>query len=134
MPMDGEDITLIMGVNHTEYDAQRHHIISASTASTTCLAPLARALEQRVGLIEGMMTTVHSYTNGQSLLDKARDDPRASRSAAMNIVPTRTTAVEEASHIVPALKGHFLGSALAVPDAQCVAARLHGTPGRRNDH
>jgi glyceraldehyde 3-phosphate dehydrogenase len=115
MPMDGEDITLIMGVNHAEYNPERHHIISASTASTTCLAPLARALEQRVGLIEGMMTTVHSYTNGQSLLDKARDDPRASRSAAINIVPTRTTAVEEASHIVPALKGHFLGSALAVP-------------------
>jgi glyceraldehyde 3-phosphate dehydrogenase len=115
MPMDGEDITLIMGVNHVEYDPTRHRIISASTASTTCLAPVARALEQRVGLIEGMMTTVHAVTNGQSLLDKARDDPRASRSANLNIVPTRTTAVEEAAHIIPSLKNRFLGAALAVP-------------------
>jgi glyceraldehyde 3-phosphate dehydrogenase len=115
MPMEGEDITVIMGVNDGDYDPDRHHIISSSTASTICLAPVARVLEQRVGLIEGMMTTVHAITNGQSLLDKARDDPRASRSAGMNIVPTRTTAVEEASHIVPALKNRFLGSALAVP-------------------
>ena len=115
MPMDGEDITIIMGVNHGEYDPQRHHIISSSTASTTCLAPVAHILQQRVGVVEGMMTSVHAVTNGQSLLDKARDDPRASRSAGLNIVPTSTTAVEEASHIVPSLKDKFLGSALAVP-------------------
>lgn len=115
MPMDSEDITLIMGVNHHEFDPQRHHIISSSTASTTCLAPMAHVLQEHVGVIEGMMTTVHAVTNGQSLLDKARDDPRASRAAYMNIVPTRTTAVEEASHIVPSLKNRFLGSALAVP-------------------
>ncbi len=115
MPMDGEDITLIMGVNHAQYDPRRHRIISTSTASTTCLAPVAQVLQQHVGVIEGMMTTVHAVTNGQSLLDKARDDPRASRSANLNIVPTRTTAVEEAAHIVPALRNRFLGSALAVP-------------------
>ncbi|MEP7199177.1 MAG: glyceraldehyde 3-phosphate dehydrogenase NAD-binding domain-containing protein, partial [Chloroflexota bacterium] len=115
MPMDGEDITLIMGVNHGEYDQQRHHIISASTASTTCLAPVAHVLQQRVGIIEGMMTTVHAVTNRQSLLDKVTDDPRASRSAGQNIVPTRTTAVEEAAHIIPQLKHKFRGSALAVP-------------------
>jgi glyceraldehyde 3-phosphate dehydrogenase len=115
MPMEGEDITVIMGVNDGAYDPDRHHIISSSTASTICLAPVVSVLEQRVGLLEGMLTTVHAMTNGQSLLDKALDDPRASRSAAMNIVPTRTTAVEEASHILPALKNRFLGSALAVP-------------------
>ena len=115
MPMEGEDITIIMGVNQSDYDPQQHHIISSSTASTMCLAPVAKVLQDEVGVIEGMMTTVHSYTNGQSLLDKAREDPRASRAAHLNIVPTRTTAVEEASHIVPALKDRCLGSALAVP-------------------
>ena len=115
MPMEGEDITVIMGVNDGDYDPDRHHIISASTASTICLAPVASVLQQRGGLIEGMLTNVHAMTNNQSLLDKARDDPRASRSAVLNIVPTRTSAVEEASHIVPALKGRFLGTALAVP-------------------
>ena len=115
MPMEGEDVTIIMGVNHDDYDPRQHDVISSSTASTMCLAPVAKVLQDKVGLIEGMMTTVHSYTNGQSLLDKAREDPRASRAAHLNIVPTRTTAVEEASHIVPALKQHFLGSALAVP-------------------
>jgi glyceraldehyde 3-phosphate dehydrogenase len=115
MPMEGEDITVIMGVNDGDYDPDRHHIVSSSTASTICLAPVVSVLERRVGLLEGMLTTVHAITNGQSLLDKARADPRASRSAGMNIVPTRTTAVEEASHIVPALKNRFLGSALAVP-------------------
>ncbi len=114
-PMEGEDVTLIMGVNHGQYDPARHQIISASTASTACLAPLAHVLQQRVGLVEGMITSVHAITNGQSLLDKARDDPRASRAAGLNIVPTRTTAVEEAAHIVPTLRNHFLGSALAVP-------------------
>ncbi len=115
MPMEGEDITIIMGVNQGDYDPSQHHVISSSTASTMCLAPVAKVLQDRVGVIEGMMTTVHSYTNGQSLLDKAREDPRASRAAHLNIVPTRTTAVEEASHILPALKRRFLGSALAVP-------------------
>ncbi len=115
MPMEGEDLTLIMGVNQRDYNRQQHHIISSSTASTMCLAPVAKVLQDKVGVIEGMMTTVHSYTNGQSLLDKAREDPRASRAAHLNIVPTRTTAIEEAAHIVPALKGRFLGSALAVP-------------------
>ncbi|MBI5878684.1 MAG: type I glyceraldehyde-3-phosphate dehydrogenase [Chloroflexi bacterium] len=114
-PMEGEDVTLIMGVNHGQYDPARHHIVSSSTASTICLAPVAHALQQRVGLLEGMITSVHAITNGQSLLDKVRDDPRASRAAGLNIVPTRTTAVEEAAHIVPSLRNHFLGSALAVP-------------------
>ncbi|MBI1801618.1 MAG: type I glyceraldehyde-3-phosphate dehydrogenase [Chloroflexi bacterium] len=115
MPMEGEDITIIMGVNHAAYDPARHHIISASSCTTNCLAPVAHVLQERVGMIEGMMTTVHAVTNSQSLLDKAQADPRLSRSAYLNIVPASTGATEEAGHIVPALKNRFLGSALRVP-------------------
>ncbi len=115
MPMEDEDITLIMGVNHQAYNPQRHQIVSASSCTANCLAPLVHVLQERVGMIEGMMTTVHAVTNSQSLLDKAKDDPRLSRSAHLNIVPSDTGASEEAAHIIPALKNKFVGAALRVP-------------------
>jgi glyceraldehyde 3-phosphate dehydrogenase len=114
-PMEDEDLTVIMGVNHHAYDPSKHHILSSSSCTANCLAPVAAVLQRRAGLVEGMMTTVHAVTNSQSLLDKARDDARLSRSAYMNIVPTKSGAVQEVSHIVPALKGKFMGSALRVP-------------------
>jgi glyceraldehyde 3-phosphate dehydrogenase len=114
-PMEDEDLTVIMGVNHQAYDPQKHHVLSASSCTANCLAPVADVLQRRAGLVEGMMTTIHAITNSQSLLDKARDDARLSRSAHLNIVPTKSGAVQEVSHIVPALKGKFMGSALRVP-------------------
>jgi glyceraldehyde 3-phosphate dehydrogenase len=114
-PAKGEDITIVLGVNHDAYDPAAHHIISNASCTTNCLAPVAKVLQDRFGIVRGMMTTVHSYTNDQLLLDGPHKDLRRARSAAQNIVPTTTGAARAVALVIPELKGKFDGFSLRVP-------------------
>jgi glyceraldehyde 3-phosphate dehydrogenase len=116
-PARGEDITLCLGVNHDAYDPASHHIISNASCTTNCLAPVAKVLHDRFGIVRGMMTTVHSYTGDQMLLDGPHRDLRRARAAATNIVPTTTGAARAVALVIPELKGKFDGFALRVPTA-----------------
>jgi glyceraldehyde 3-phosphate dehydrogenase len=114
-PAKEEDITVVMGVNHEEYDPANHHIISNASCTTNCVVPLAKVLQDNWGIEKGFMTTCHAYTNDQNTLDLARDDLRRSRAAAVNIIPTTTGAAKAASLAMPELKGRLDGLALRVP-------------------
>jgi glyceraldehyde 3-phosphate dehydrogenase len=116
-PAKGEDITICLGVNHDAYDPALHHIISNASCTTNCLAPVAKVLNDKFGIVRGMMTTVHSYTNDQMLLDGPHKDLRRARAAALNIVPTTTGAARAVALVIPDLKGKFDGFALRVPTA-----------------
>lgn len=114
-PAQDEDITIVMGVNHTAYDPAKHHVVSNASCTTNCLAPIASVLQQEYGIKHGAMVTVHSYTNDQRILDLPHKDLRRARAAACNIIPTSTGAAEAVAKVVPALKGKFKGYALRVP-------------------
>jgi glyceraldehyde 3-phosphate dehydrogenase len=114
-PAKGEDITLVMGVNHEMYDPREHTIISNASCTTNCLAPLAKVLHQSFGIKKGWMTTIHSYTNDQVILDYPHKDLRRARAAALNIIPTTTGAARALSLVIPELKGKFDGFSLRVP-------------------
>jgi glyceraldehyde 3-phosphate dehydrogenase len=114
-PAKEEDITIVMGVNHEEYDPAQHHIISNASCTTNCVVPLAKVLQDNWGIDKGFMTTCHAYTNDQNTLDLARDDLRRARAAAVNIIPTTTGAAKAASLAMPELKGRLDGLALRVP-------------------
>jgi glyceraldehyde 3-phosphate dehydrogenase len=114
-PARGEDITLCLGVNHDAYDPARHHIISNASCTTNCLAPVAKVVHDRFRIVRGMMTTVHSYTNDQMLLDGPHKDLRRARAAGINIVPTTTGAARAVALVIPELQGKFDGFALRVP-------------------
>lgn len=114
-PAKNEDITIVLGVNDDEYDPDRHHVISNASCTTNCLAPVAKVVNDAFGITRGLMTTVHSYTNDQRILDVVHDDPRRSRSAAMNIIPTSTGAARAVALVLPELKGKFHGLAMRVP-------------------
>ncbi|HEV2754669.1 MAG TPA: type I glyceraldehyde-3-phosphate dehydrogenase [Actinomycetota bacterium] len=114
-PAKEEDITIVMGVNHEEYDPSQHHIISNASCTTNCVVPLAKVLQDNWGIDKGFMTTCHAYTNDQNTLDLARDDLRRARAAAVNIIPTTTGAAKAASLAMPELKGRLDGLALRVP-------------------
>src|ERR687886_1206085 len=114
-PAKGEDITICLGVNQDAYDPARHDIISNASCTTNCLAPVAKIVHDTFGIERGLMTTIHSYTNDQRILDVVHDDPRRSRSAAMNIIPTSTGAARAVSLVLPELKGKFHGLAMRVP-------------------
>jgi glyceraldehyde 3-phosphate dehydrogenase len=114
-PATGEDITVCMGVNEEKYDPARHHIISNASCTTNCLAPVAKVVLQNFGVVKGLVTTVHSYTGDQMLVDGPHKDLRRARSAAMNIVPTTTGAARAVALVIPELKGKFDGFALRVP-------------------
>ena len=114
-PAKGEDITIVMGVNEDKYDAANHHIISNASCTTNCLAPAAKVVNDTFGIIQGVMTTVHSYTNDQRILDLVHSDLRRARAAAMSIIPTTTGAAKAVSLVIPALKGKFDGYAMRVP-------------------
>ena len=114
-PAKDEDITVVMGVNHEDYDSSQHHIISNASCTTNCVVPLAKVLQDNWGIDRGFMTTCHAYTNDQNTLDLARDDLRRSRAAAINIIPTTTGAAKAASLAMPELKGRLDGLALRVP-------------------
>jgi len=114
-PAKGEDITIVLGVNHESYDPEKHNIISNASCTTNCLAPVAKVIFEKFGIIAGHMTTVHSYTNDQRILDIAHKDLRRARSAAMNIIPTTTGAAKAVEKVIPQLKGKFTGISLRVP-------------------
>lgn len=114
-PAKGEDITIVLGVNHDKYDASKHHIISNASCTTNCLAPVAKALHDKFGITRGLMTTVHSYTNDQSILDLPHKDLRRARAAAMSIIPTTTGAAKAVGLVIPELNGKLNGLALRVP-------------------
>jgi len=114
-PASNEDITVVMGVNHTDYDASQHTVISNASCTTNCLAPMAKVLNDEFGIVKGLMTTVHAYTADQNLQDNIHKDLRRARAAAINVVPTSTGAAKAIGLVLPELKGKLDGYALRVP-------------------
>jgi glyceraldehyde 3-phosphate dehydrogenase (phosphorylating) len=114
-PAKGPDLTLVLGVNEDKYDAGKHHIISNASCTTNCLAPVAKVLHETFGIKKGWMTTVHSYTNDQQLLDLPHKDLRRARAAALSIIPTTTGAATAVGEVLPDLKGRLDGIAMRVP-------------------
>ena len=114
-PASDEDITIVMGVNHHEYDASAHNVISNASCTTNCLAPMAKVLEDEFGIVKGLMTTIHAYTNDQSLQDQPHKDLRRARAGALSMIPTSTGAAKAISLVLPALKGKLDGYAMRVP-------------------
>jgi glyceraldehyde 3-phosphate dehydrogenase len=114
-PAKGPDITVVLGVNDGKYDPATHHIISNASCTTNCLAPMAKVIHERFGIRKGWMTTVHSYTNDQNLLDLPHKDLRRARAAALSIIPTTTGAASAVGEVLPELKGKLDGFALRVP-------------------
>ncbi|MFV2119272.1 type I glyceraldehyde-3-phosphate dehydrogenase [Streptomyces sp. Act-28] len=114
-PATDEDITIVMGVNQDKYDAANHHVISNASCTTNCVAPMAKVLDESFGIVKGMMTTVHAYTNDQRILDFPHKDLRRARAAAENIIPTSTGAAKATALVLPQLKGKLDGIAMRVP-------------------
>jgi len=114
-PAKGEDLTIVLGVNDDMYDPAQHHIVSNASCTTNCLAPAAKVVNDEFGIIKGLMTTIHAYTNDQRILDLPHKDLRRARAAAMNIIPTTTGAAKAVALVIPELKGKFDGYALRVP-------------------
>ena len=114
-PASDEDITIVMGVNHEKYDSAKHNIISNASCTTNCLAPMAKVLNDEFGIVRGLMTTIHAYTNDQVILDFPHKDLRRSRAAALSIIPTSTGAAKAISLVIPELKGKLDGFAMRVP-------------------
>src|SRR3954452_22306388 len=114
-PAKGQDVTLVLGVNEQTYDPAKHHVISNASCTTNCLAPLAKVLHQSFGIKNGWMTTIHSYTNDQQLLDLPHKDLRRARAAALSMIPTSTGAASAVGEVLPELKGKLDGFAMRVP-------------------
>ncbi len=114
-PAKGEDLTIVLGVNDDMYNPEKHNIISNASCTTNCLAPPVKILHEKFGIIKGLMTTIHSYTTSQKILDLAAGDARRSRAAALNIIPTTTGAATALSKVIPAMAGKFDGFSLRVP-------------------
>lgn len=114
-PSQGEDLTVVLGVNDQLYDNEKHDIISNASCTTNCLAPPVKILNDKYGIVKGMMTTIHSYTTSQNILDLAHKKPRRARAAALNIIPTTTGAAKAISEVIPELDGKLDGYALRVP-------------------
>jgi glyceraldehyde 3-phosphate dehydrogenase len=136
-PAKGPDATIVMGVNDDEYDPEQHHVISNASCTTNCLAPLVKVLMDEFGLEKGYMTTCHSYTGDQRILDAPHSDLRRARAAALSIIPTSTGAARAIGEVIPAMKGKLDGIALRVPtpdgsvvDLVAEVGRLHGGPDR----
>jgi glyceraldehyde 3-phosphate dehydrogenase len=129
-PASNEDATFVVGVNHTDYDAAVHHIISNASCTTNCLAPVAKALNDSIGIERGLMTTIHAYTGDQNLQDGPHKDLRRARAAAQNIVPTSTGAAKAVALVLPELKGKLDGFALRVPTITGSATDLTFTASR----
>jgi glyceraldehyde 3-phosphate dehydrogenase len=114
-PAEGEDITVVLGVNEEKYDPKIHHVISNASCTTNCLAPVAKVINDKWGIEKGLMTTIHSYTNDQRLQDMAHSDLRRARAAAISMIPTSTGAAKAISLVIPELKGKLDGFAIRVP-------------------
>ncbi len=114
-PAKGEDITILLGVNDDRYDPAKHHVISNASCTTNCLAPVAKVVHHTYGIVKGFMTTIHSYTNDQRILDLPHKDLRRARAAAMSMIPTTTGAARAISLVIPELEGKLDGMAVRVP-------------------
>jgi len=114
-PAKNEDITIVLGVNHEKYDPRKHTIVSNASCTTNCLGPVAKVLQDRFGIVKGQMTTVHSYTNDQKILDLPHQDLRRARAAALSMIPTSTGAAKAIYLVIPELKGKLDGVAIRVP-------------------
>jgi glyceraldehyde 3-phosphate dehydrogenase len=114
-PAKGEDLTIVVGVNDRLYDKSKHHVVSAASCTTNCLAPVVKVLNDRFGVEQGLMTTVHAYTNDQRILDLPHEDLRRARAAAVNIIPTTTGAAVAVTKVLPELQGRLDGMAMRVP-------------------
>jgi glyceraldehyde 3-phosphate dehydrogenase len=114
-PAKGEDLTIVLGVNEEMYDPAKHHIVSNASCTTNCLAPAAKVVNDNFRIVKALMTTIHSYTNDQKILDLPHKDLRRARAAAMSIIPTTTGAAKAVALVIPDLKGKFDGYALRVP-------------------
>ena len=114
-PATDPDFTVVMGVNHESYDSAKHHVVSNASCTTNCLAPVAKVILDTFGIVHGTMTTIHSYTNDQKLLDLPHQDLRRARAAAISMIPTSTGAAKALHLVVPALKGKLDGYAMRVP-------------------
>jgi glyceraldehyde 3-phosphate dehydrogenase len=132
-PAKGEDVTIVMGVNHDRYDPAIHDVLSNASCTTNCVAPMAKVLRDAFGIEQGLMTTVHAYTNDQQILDLPHSDLRRARAAAVNIIPTTTGAAKATSLAIPELKGKLDGISMRVPvpdgsvtDLVCVLEREAG--------
>ena len=114
-PAKGPDITIVMGVNHQEYDPQKHHVVSNASCTTNCLAPVCKVLLDNFGIEKGLMTTTHAYTGDQRLLDFPHKDLRRARAASLSMIPTTTGAAKAVSLVLPQLEGKLNGMAIRVP-------------------
>jgi glyceraldehyde 3-phosphate dehydrogenase len=129
-PAKGEDITIVLGVNEGVYDAAKHNIISNASCTTNCLGPVAKVLHENFTITKGSMTTIHSYTNDQNVLDFPHKDLRRARAAAINMIPTSTGAAKALGLVIPALQGKLDGSSIRVPTPNVSVVDLVWTPGR----
>ena len=132
-PAKGEDKTFVYGVNHLEYDPARHHVISNASCTTNCLVPVVKVIRESFGFVRGFMTTVHSYTNDQHILDLPHKDLRRARAAALSIIPTSTGAAKATALVIPEVKGKLDGIALRVPTADVSIVELICTVERPTD-
>jgi glyceraldehyde 3-phosphate dehydrogenase len=123
-PAKKEDITVVYGVNHAAYDPAKHHVLSNASCTTNCLVPVVRVILDRFGFVNGFMTTIHSYTNDQVILDFPHKDLRRARAAAMSIIPTTTGAAKATSLVIPQIKGKIDGVSLRVPTADVSVVAL----------
>jgi glyceraldehyde 3-phosphate dehydrogenase len=114
-PAKNPDLTVAFGINHDQYDPKKHHILSNASCTTNCLAPTAKVLLDAFGIEKGLMTTIHSYTNDQRILDLIHEDLRRARAAALSMIPTSTGAAKAIGEVLPALKGKMNGLAIRVP-------------------
>jgi len=130
-PAKGPDITMVLGVNEDKYDPSKHHIVSNASCTTNCLAPVAKVIHECFGLRKGWMTTVHSYTNDQNLLDLPHKDLRRARAAALSIIPTTTGAATAVGEVLPELKGRLDGFALRVPTPNVSVVDLNALVDRK---
>ncbi|MEP7222637.1 MAG: type I glyceraldehyde-3-phosphate dehydrogenase [Novosphingobium sp.] len=128
-PAKGVDLTVVFGVNHEKLSAD-HKIVSNASCTTNCLAPMAKVLHESIGIERGLMTTIHSYTNDQKILDQIHSDPRRARAAAMNMIPTSTGAAVAVGEVLPDLKGKLDGSSIRVPTPNVSVVDLTFTPKR----
>lgn len=132
-PATNEDITVVVGVNHQLYEPSKHHIISNASCTTNCLAPVAKVLQETFGIEKGLVTTIHSYTNDQNILDLPHKDLRRARAAAMSMIPTTTGAAKAVSLVLPELKGRLDGMAIRVPTPNVSVVDLVVTLSKKTD-
>ena len=130
-PAKGPDITLVLGVNDDAYDPAKHQIISNASCTTNCLAPLAKVIHERFGIVKGWMTTIHSYTNDQQLLDLPHKDLRRARAAALSMIPTTTGAATAVGEVLPQLKGKLDGFSMRVPTPNVSVVDLNVVVGKK---